>query len=653
MDEIKIFFEKIKAYDYVSFDVFDTLIYRTVSEPYRQLKLVEWLYKRDYNDNLGFDFMLERIKAENVLRNKLQGKEVTLKAIYDNMQGLTLQERNSLMKLECFVEISNCVPNKRMLELANLCRNKGKQIIIVSDMYLPKEVFYEIFSKIKMPYDNVFISCEVGETKRTGKIFPYVLNSLGISASQIIHIGDDNHNDLLTPRQYGIETLRCLELPQVAIPYISTRGHYKDIEEEHFVCCLKRFNQYYNNHDVDFNIGYNVLGPFMFDFCQWLHEEKKKNHIDILLFVAREGYLIKKCYELLYPNDNHLTHYVRLSRNMLRIPMLSLDNKLKIFLKTIPEKSFYEFGDLISYLYLSYDENFVLKLKENNVYYDDIIYRKDIVKGKWNSLFSCLFGLVNEKIELQQKYLKEYLLSFNIDGKNVALVNNSMNGSAQSMLEQFCAAYKIQTNFIGLQFVRNRTCTKRLANRCHAWITDSKIVSERRSYLFQSNCLVLEHLMFEPMGTALYMRKNGKVDVYCEPQRSERKDNKRIQNIQEWSLKFIEDYSRHIPINNKFYGLDMCLNLLHNPLHQDAKILCSLNDDDVEGDKVLSDLRIPFSLCEIFKHIHHDDIRWIEGYYAAKNINCLFKVVANIMSKFFFYRYHRYSILNDLKFFFS
>lgn len=652
MDEIKNFLEKITPFDFVSFDVFDTLIYRTVSKPYHQLELVEWLYERDKDTDFEVDFVQERIKAENVLREKLHGKEVTLKAIYDSMDCLNLQQRSSLMDLECYVEIQNCVPNKKMLEIANLCRKQGKQIIIVSDMYLPKKVFLEILSRIKMPYDEVFISSEIGETKRTGKIFPHVLNGLGIKASQMIHIGDDEHNDLMMPRKYGIETLRCLENPKKALPYLDKiRG--KDIAYEHFACFLQCFNQYYNKDDVDYMVGYNVLGPFMFDFCQWLHDEKVKHHIDMFLFVAREGFLIKKCYELLYPKEKAQTHYVRLSRNMLRMPMLSLENKLNVFLKTIPEKPSYEFCKLLNYLYLRCDDAFLKNLNNNGILYDNVIYRDDIVKGKWNVLFSYLFDLIKDKVEQQKDYLKEYLLSFDIEGKNVALVNNSMNGSAQSMLEQFCAAHKIQTNYIGLQFVKNKTCVKRLANRCHAWITDSNIISERRSYIFQSNCLVLEHLMFEPAGTALYLRKNEKVEVYCESQRTESKDNELIKNIQDAALQFIVDYSRHMPICGKSYGLNLCLNFLNEPIPRDAEVLCLLNDDDVEGDKVLSDLSIPFHIGEIFKHMHNKDIRWMEGYYAAKNINSLFKIVANVMSTLFFYRYHRYCIIKDLKFLLS
>ncbi|WP_153041438.1 hypothetical protein [Pseudovibrio sp. Ad26] len=53
------------------------------------------------------------------------------------------------------------------------------------------------------------------------------------------------------------------------------------------------------------NIGYNYFGPILVDFCRWLHSERKIiEYNNILLFVARDGHLLKRIYNTLYPEES-------------------------------------------------------------------------------------------------------------------------------------------------------------------------------------------------------------------------------------------------------------------------------------------------------------------------------------------------------------
>lgn len=67
--------KKIKNYDIVSFDIFDTLLKRNVKEPTDVFSYMEKKYQID-------GFCEKRIEAEKTARKKKNGLEVTLKDIY-------------------------------------------------------------------------------------------------------------------------------------------------------------------------------------------------------------------------------------------------------------------------------------------------------------------------------------------------------------------------------------------------------------------------------------------------------------------------------------------------------------------------------------------------------------------------------------------
>ena len=102
----------ISKYKYVSFDVFDTLIFRTVAHPNDIFDIVQLVYTKLYDKKIC-SFPKERVKAEQNVRRLHIGKDITLDEIYDN---LDYEEsiKNKLKELEIKVELENCIPNETM-----------------------------------------------------------------------------------------------------------------------------------------------------------------------------------------------------------------------------------------------------------------------------------------------------------------------------------------------------------------------------------------------------------------------------------------------------------------------------------------------------------------------------------------------------------
>lgn len=272
--------ERVKRYEYVSFDVFDTLIYRSISDYHDINLMIVMLYQQRYGSK-PHAFPKYRECAEAKAR-KVCRREVDLDTIYEYLPYEEYVNRR-LILIEKEVETHNCTPNKRMVDFLTLCRENGKKIIITTDMYLTPDVFDEIFKKIGVRYDGLFISGMEGVTKRSGRLFEIVLQKLGIGPESIIHIGDDKNNDVLMPRKYGIESVERIG-EKMFFPTYSTRKKWS-LQRDHL---QNIFNNKYTNIESDtpeFRLGYTVIGPFLYEFCQWLHNRKNSLGVERLFLL--------------------------------------------------------------------------------------------------------------------------------------------------------------------------------------------------------------------------------------------------------------------------------------------------------------------------------------------------------------------------------
>lgn len=621
MTETKKIYKLLESYKYISFDIFDTLMLRTVSHFELIHQIVQQLYYEYYGEFLE-NYPKIRMKAEISARSLPGISEVTMDMIYNELTQYNDKVKNRLKELEEKCEVENCVPNPPMIEVLHWCKMHRKKIVVITDMYLSRDVLNRILTKIGVTYDYLFISSEEGCTKRTGNLFNIVLKKMSISPSEIIHIGDDINNDINMPQTKGISSILRLINPIIDSPYISLKKKIS-LGADHLYSLLRLDSSTNLKMESEHRIGYHVLGPLIVNFCQWLHQIKKEQKLDKLLFVAREGYYILKVYKEMYPDECSDINYIRLNKNMLRLPLLSLDNPCKYFMQAKLGRPEYEWNLIFALLYISDIENAQKHVTLQTGFSDFTtkISLKDLERGKYNQVLLSLFDYQKEMILNQANMLHEYINDLGIYDNKIGLVNNSMNGSGQSMLQDFIKASGKQCDIVGLQFIKTEKCDVLLGNKCRAWLTENKSISEFKKSYFHHNCLLLEHLMFEPQGTSLFLAtKNGKVDVCCETPRTEQKDFEKIASIQKSGLLFTKDYITHINLQLNTEGFYNYYHMLCHPYYDDAHILCHLNDDDSDGDKEISNLEIPFKWKYLLSKDIPFDITWREGYFKLKRI---------------------------------
>lgn len=299
----------------ISFDIFDTLIERLVDRPEDVFRLLQDQYESHFENRLPVAAL--RIAAERKAHQKSDSPEVTLSEIY-NCLDVSDAERSWLQDKETADEMALCFPKESMLACFDAALKSGKRVILISDMYLPRKVIEAILQKCGISgYATLYLSSEEKKVKRDGFLFLEVLKREEIQPSDLLHIGDNARGDFLVPRKLGISaTLLKTDSPCT--------------EKSSSYAVLKRFiaRKADSYPDPFVRLGYAVLGPMLYGFSKWLKSEVIRQKADRVLFLMREGALLKEAYEAVGGNpDNACLLYV--SRQSTTLPFLGNDTRLK------------------------------------------------------------------------------------------------------------------------------------------------------------------------------------------------------------------------------------------------------------------------------------------------------------------------------------
>ncbi len=306
--DVNTLIEKLSGYSVISFDVFGTLIFRPFSDPTDLFFIL--------GEKFGIlDFKNKRILAEHRAREKKYKKEkhyeVTLKEIWDELSLITSIDPKEGMEIETETELSFCYPNPFMLNVWNGLKEKGKKLIIVSDMYLPETVITRILEKNGITgAEKIYISNEYNINKYEGRIYKKVLDDLG-GNEKLVHVGDDLRSDVLMAEKAGIDVVHY---PQTGRYDLLYRPHdmssiigsaYRGIVNNHIYNCLERYS-------MEYEYGFIYGGLFVLGYCRFIHEQYVKEKLDKLLFLSRDGDILKQVYDFLFPEDR--TEYALWSR---------------------------------------------------------------------------------------------------------------------------------------------------------------------------------------------------------------------------------------------------------------------------------------------------------------------------------------------------
>ena len=204
------------------------------------------------------------------------------------------------------LEMDFCYANPFMLQVFEALRRMGKKMIVVSDMYLPRDFLEALLEKNGYGgIEKLYVSCEYGKSKADGALFELIKGEY--PGTTVIHVGDNEHSDKKMAKKNGFESLFYPNVNRMAVllrPYDMSPvigGAYRGIVNNH----LYQGNMSYSR---EYEYGFVYGGLFVLGYCQFIHEYCVNEKIDRLLFLSRDGDILKQVYDQLYPEDG--TSYV-------------------------------------------------------------------------------------------------------------------------------------------------------------------------------------------------------------------------------------------------------------------------------------------------------------------------------------------------------
>lgn len=302
------YISELSSYDVISFDIFDTLIFRPFSAPSDLFYFI--------GERLGIlDFKRIRMEMEERARwgcyTQSGYNEVTLEEIWSLLEkelGISAQMG---MELEMTCEMEFCYANPFMLEIFQKLQKAGKEILVISDMYLSSDFLTKLLEKNGITgFSKLYVSCEYRKSKSSGELFELVKSQFPKKA-RLIHVGDNPISDVRMAKMYGFDSCYYPNVNEQGKKYRTfdmspvTGSAYRGIVNSHLYSGI-------HTYEMEYEYGFIYGGLFVTGYCNFIHEYFEKNNVDKILFLSRDGDILKKVYDRIFPGEN--TEYVYWSR---------------------------------------------------------------------------------------------------------------------------------------------------------------------------------------------------------------------------------------------------------------------------------------------------------------------------------------------------
>ncbi len=536
-EECKISFavmkQKIDDADVVSFDFYDTLVMRLVYSPGDILKITEQRIRSVLSVEIPFVELRNRAVAE------LTGKEYTLDEIYQCMEKYVDRSKCERIKLlEIDTEMKLTIARKDMVELFKYAVRKGKEVYVLSDMYLSGETIKEIAAKCGMDIgeEHLWVSCEVGKSKKSGGMWE--LFSQKITDKKAIHFGDSVVGDEEKPQNVGVtavhipgpaELLRNSALVKIT-PYINSLHSsfvmgillneifnspftYEKTEEVLEIASCKTF-------------GKCIFGDITLTYLLKILSEVRKQKIENLVFLARDGYFLKQDFDLLCKQVgvNVSSFYLFVSRKVI---LSAASDDDEAYLRLV--KSDYN-GDFASYLW----DRFGIRIDAGDCH----INQKCCMPNDYSEVSEWLKpydeDICVSLMRYRQNYRK-YLNQFEWKKKS-AVVDICYTGSIQYWLSRI-----VDTEITGFYFVADLSEENRFqkANPMIACFQEENDLKAEKSHIWKNHKLI-ESLYTAPYGMVRSIDEYGNFETY--PSGNNQKHFVEREQINAGIQEFISEY---------------------------------------------------------------------------------------------------------------
>ena len=455
LDELHELILKAKV---VSFDVFDTLLIRTVLNATDVFVIME-------RESGIAGFYEARIRAEAHARemlNEISGSpEVTLKQIYESLRltnDIPGWSAARLFELELETERRVLKRSPGIEAIYDQALSAGKLVVAVSDMYLPPEFVQEMLVANHLPVDRIFVSCAYGKSKQEGSLYAEVAAALNVRPDEVLHFGDNFKADCAAALQAGVagyhvpalrdQLGRDTRFNQRAIEQLisaatRSRGAQRNLLASALVAHLSIFKAANPAPSMAAQFGAMYAGPLVVGFAHWLSEMVKADKVRHLRLATRDGYITEAIWQRLgLPGRVSIFHT---SRRLTLMPALvnGFDKETPSLLNASTTVTL---GDCVRRLNLAHDAE-LLDMLGKLAPLDQPVNGPRRVEAALKALQECktlIRSIATEELESYQAYLGQE----NFDADADAVADCGWALSSQRRMEQFLGK-KLRGYYIG------------------------------------------------------------------------------------------------------------------------------------------------------------------------------------------------------------
>jgi predicted HAD superfamily hydrolase len=558
---------KIDRARVISFDVFDTAILRKLDEP-RSLFDLMLPHVSACLGSKTTDFPAARFTAEGEARRRAWANgnvsEVTFSEIYAivaEILDLDAAAISELCRREIEAEMAVCLRDPFIYSVYRRSLDLGKSVVFLSDMYLPQATVSEILKNCGYTkYDALLVSSETRRTKASGALYGEALERVGIAPKQWLHIGDNPHSDIRMARKRGIPSWH----------YASPAEKFKrdrrqfDAWRADRPCSPAGYvvkglvtNRLAAANPLEVNsgsagrfwedFGYSAAGPLYAGFTEWLIEQATKRDLQAIYFLARDGYAIKRLFEMFRPPGlaDIETHYLYASRRALNFASIrSLDDAALKFLTQ--SYGLNTIGAFLQRIGL-----------EPQAFADDIrrVGFKDVGQRvrtstdfeRLEQLLKSLSDPILQRARSENAVMRDYLVKSGLaDDRRIALVDIGWQGSQQQAIQAFLRENGCQVRptglYLGTFWFASNLYGLELPN--HAYLFNRGQPREYEGLVL--SCVEIFELLFSsPEGSLVRMerRSSGEFAPIRQPVDAEDASrNEIVQRLQAGAMQFAADY---------------------------------------------------------------------------------------------------------------
>lgn len=318
--ENRLIFDGVKI---LSLDIFDTVLARKTHNP---TDVFFWMEKAL---NLQ-GFANDRINAEQETRKQFsnRGAEVSLDEIYWTLQKIR-ELPDTVKQAEIAAEKLFLYANPFIIDLIKRARAKGIRVIAVSDIYLSSTHLETLLSHVGIKVDHIYASSDYREQnygKYNGTIYPHIAEIEKVKPNEMLHVGDNKISDILNAEIAGLRTLHSEHLATIVKetePIIASflKDASKPTQRIITGQIVHKRIQAPHQLPLGYAFGYNYGGSLLLGFIQFIVRQAKKDNIDCLLLLERDGFIIEEALKILNINDIS-TRLIPSSRRMAIFPCL-------------------------------------------------------------------------------------------------------------------------------------------------------------------------------------------------------------------------------------------------------------------------------------------------------------------------------------------